>query len=102
MLALGGMVYATRAAAAPAGPMPMGQLVQLIDTDERDDHADITVQFSCSARYIANMPANHGSSVRITLRLGPDCGSLLGAFPPEPHTQPIQKLLPNDRFQPKS
>jgi len=83
MLALGGMVYATRAAAAPAGPMPMGQLVQLIDTDERDDHADITVQFSCSARYIANMPANHGSSVRITLRLGPDCGSLLGAFPPE-------------------
>ena len=25
-----------------------------------------------------------------------------GAYPPEPHTQPIQKLLPNDRFQPKS
>jgi tetratricopeptide (TPR) repeat protein len=63
--------------------MPTGQLVQLIDTDERDDHADITVQFSCSARYITNMPANHGSSVRITLRLGPDCGSRLGAFPPE-------------------
>jgi len=83
MLALGGLFGATRAIAAPAGPMPMGQLVQLIDTDEREDHADITVQFSCSARYIANMPVNHGSSVRITLRLGPDCGSLLGAFPPE-------------------
>ena len=83
MLALGGMMCAVRAPAAPPGPMPMGQLVQLIDTDERDDHADITVQFSCSARYIANMPVNHGRSVRITLRLGPDCGSLLGAFPPE-------------------
>ena len=23
----------------------------------------------------------------------------LGAFPPEPHTQQIQKNLPNDRFQ---
>jgi hypothetical protein len=83
ILALGGMVQAVRAPAAPPGPMPMGQLVQLIDTDERDDHADVTVQFACSARYIASMPANHGSSVRITLRLGPDCGSLLGAFPPE-------------------
>jgi hypothetical protein len=24
---------------------------------------------------------------------------ILGAFPPEPHTQPVQKILPNDRFQ---
>jgi len=24
---------------------------------------------------------------------------VLGAFPPQPHTQQIQKLLPNDRFQ---
>ncbi len=27
---------------------------------------------------------------------------VLGAFPPEPHPQQIQKVLPNDRFQPKS
>ena len=26
---------------------------------------------------------------------------VLGAFPPEPHQQEIQKVLPNDRFQPK-
>jgi len=26
---------------------------------------------------------------------------MLGAFPPEPHPQEIQKVLPNDRFQPK-
>jgi hypothetical protein len=24
---------------------------------------------------------------------------MLGAFPPEPHPQQIQKVLPNDRFQ---
>ena len=27
---------------------------------------------------------------------------VLGVFPPEPHPQQIQKVLPNDRFQPKS
>lgn len=25
---------------------------------------------------------------------------MLGAFPPEPRSQQIQKVLPNDRFQP--
>ena len=24
--------------------------------------------------------------------------AMLGAFPPEPHVQPVQKVLPNDRF----
>jgi len=23
----------------------------------------------------------------------------LGAFPPDPHAQPVQKVLPNDHFQ---
>jgi hypothetical protein len=23
---------------------------------------------------------------------------MLGAFPPSPHVQPVQKVLPNDRF----
>ena len=23
---------------------------------------------------------------------------MLGAFPPDPHVQPVQKVLPNDRF----
>ncbi len=27
------------------------------------------------------------------------CLVMLGAFPPEPHPQQIQKVLPNDRFQ---
>src|SRR5579864_6079670 len=61
----------------------MGPLVQVIDANERDDHVDISVQFSCSARYISNTPISHGSSTTITLRLGPDCGTLLNVFPPE-------------------
>ena len=27
---------------------------------------------------------------------------VLGAFPPQPHTQTVQHALPNDRFAPKS
>ncbi len=69
--------------AAVIQTMPAGPFVQVVDTDERDDHADISVQFSCSARYLANAPISHGNHTVITLRLGPDCGSLLGAFLPE-------------------
>ncbi len=61
----------------------LGPLVQVIDADERDDHADISIQFSCSVRYISNTPMSRGTTTTITLRLGPDCGSLLNIFPPE-------------------
>jgi tetratricopeptide (TPR) repeat protein len=73
--------------AAPATPVvglpQLGPLVQVIDADERDDHVDISVQFSCSVRYISNTPMSRGTATTITLRLGPDCGSLLNVFPPE-------------------
>ena len=26
---------------------------------------------------------------------------LLGAFPPQPTPQPVQRVIPNDRFQPR-
>ena len=61
----------------------LGPLVQVIDADERDDHVDISIQFSCSVRYISNTPMSRGTTTTITLRLGPDCGSLLNVFPPE-------------------
>jgi tetratricopeptide (TPR) repeat protein len=71
-------------AAAANMPIPqVGPLVQVIDVNERDDHADISVQFSCSVRYISNTPVSHGSGTTITLRLGPDCGNLFNVFPPE-------------------
>lgn len=78
---LAGLHDSSQAATQPA--MPMGPLVQVIDTDLRDDHADISVQFSCSVRYLGNAPINHGNSTKIRLRLGPDCGSLVNSFPAE-------------------
>jgi tetratricopeptide (TPR) repeat protein len=69
--------------AAIPSAAPFGPLVQFISSDERDEHVDITVQFSCSARYIGNMPLNHGSATTIRLRLGPDCGSLVNSVPAE-------------------
>lgn len=50
-----------------------GPLVQLVDADERDEHTNLAVEFSCSVRYVAHTPASHGSATAIRLRLGPDC-----------------------------
>ncbi len=69
--------------APPGSQLPVGPLVQLIDTTESEDHADVSIQFSCSVRYISNTPVSHGSSTKITLRLGPDCGTQFGSPPPE-------------------
>jgi hypothetical protein len=37
--------------------------------------------------------------VLLGLVIGAVALAVLGAFPPEPHPQTIQKVLPNDRFQ---
>ncbi len=71
------------APAASVSILQNGPLVQVIDADEGEDHTDITIQFYCSVRYVANAPQNHGSSTRITLRLGQDCGARLYSLPPE-------------------
>ncbi len=74
----------TASAAAPAGAAPLGnQLVQVIDADDREDHADISVQFACTVSYLGNTPQSRGTGTTISLRLGPDCGSLLSSVPPE-------------------
>src|SRR5437667_9085338 len=91
---------APASAAAPALSLPSGPLVQLIDTNLLPDHADISVQFSCSTRYITNTPSNYGSNTRITLRLGPDCGSLLSVVPPEfPQVSGGGELVTNARLE---
>jgi len=58
-------------------------LVQQIDADERDDHVNVSVLFTCTMRYVANNPTSHGSGTTITLRLGPDCGPGHDSGPPE-------------------
>jgi tetratricopeptide (TPR) repeat protein len=82
-LLLGLLVFHGNSPAAIPSAMPFGPLVQVIDTDEREDHADISIQFACSVRYLSNTPISRGSSTSIRLRLGPDCGSLVNSFPAE-------------------
>jgi len=82
-VAAGGLAATASAAPAIGQGLLMGPIVQLIDVQEREDHADISIEFSCSARYVTNTPVSHGSSTTITLKLGPDCGMQNGLIPPE-------------------
>jgi hypothetical protein len=68
---------------APAAPLSQGPMVRFIDTQELEDHADISIEFACSVRYVTNIPASHGESTKITLRLGPDCGPQVSPLLPE-------------------
>jgi len=70
-------------APVPAAGLSGGPMVRFIDTQELEDHADISIEFACSVRYVINVPANHGDSTKITLRLGPDCGPQLSPLLPE-------------------
>lgn len=82
MTALGAALLCASVRAA-AATLPNGPLVQFIDTHVSTDHADISIEFACSVRYVTNVPVSHGTSTKITLRLGPDCGSQTGLAPPE-------------------
>ena len=78
------MLAGVAGANGPVRAQLAGPLVQLIDADERDDHTNVAVEFACSVRYVANVPASRGSSTVIQLRLGPDCGSGAAAIPATP------------------
>jgi hypothetical protein len=82
-VAAGGFAATASAAPAIGQPLFLGPIVQLIDVQEREDHADISIEFACSARYVTNTPVSHGSHTTITLKLGPDCGSQNGLISPE-------------------
>ena len=69
---------------SPAHAQLAGPLVQLIDADERDEHTNVAVEFSCSVRYVAHNPASHGSATTIRLRLGPDCAAGAAGVPEIP------------------
>jgi tetratricopeptide (TPR) repeat protein len=40
----------------------------------RDDHVDLTIDFSCSLRYQGHTPAGEGDTLRVQLAPGPECG----------------------------
>jgi tetratricopeptide (TPR) repeat protein len=80
--AIGTVVLAL--AVEPARAQLAGPLVQLIDADERDEHTNVAVEFSCSVRYVAHNPASHGSATTIRLRLGPDCAAGAAGVPEIP------------------
>src|SRR5215469_9512579 len=64
-----------------AGP---NRLVDVIQVDDHDNQADVTMVFSCSMRFVTNVPANEGREVRIQFVPLPDCRvSPFGQIPSE-------------------
>ncbi|MGE0115480.1 MAG: SPOR domain-containing protein [Steroidobacteraceae bacterium] len=55
------------------------RFVDIIELNDHDDQADITVLFNCSLRYISHLPASEGTELRIQLQPLPDCGVSPGA-----------------------
>src|SRR5499427_5298244 len=49
------------------------RLVDVIQVDDHDNQADVTMVFSCSLRFVTNIPANEGREVRIQFVPLPDC-----------------------------
>ena len=83
--------------AAIAGPAVLspaeaqvGRLLLSSSVTERDDHIDLTLEFSCTLRYQTHSPAAEGGEVRVTLQPGTDCGML----PQTPF--PTERQLPAD------
>jgi len=54
----------------PAGP---NRLVDVIQVDEHENQVDVTMVFSCSMRFVTNVPANEGREVRIQFVPLADC-----------------------------
>ncbi len=77
------------------------RIVDIIDASTRDDHTNLTVQFSCTMRYIAHNPATSGSETLVRFRPGTDCG--LGLNPSGlneiPSVSGTDGLLKNARLE---
>src|SRR5215472_12472152 len=70
------------ASAQMSAPPP--RLVDVIEVSERDGQVDLTVVFSCSMRFVTNLPASQGTEVHIQLVPLSDCGvSPFGQIPSE-------------------
>ncbi|MBV9725447.1 MAG: SPOR domain-containing protein, partial [Gammaproteobacteria bacterium] len=63
------------------------RLVDVIQVDQRDNQADVTMLFGCSMRFVTNVPANEGREVSIQLTPLADCrvspfGQIASEIPP--------------------
>ncbi|MBV9316190.1 MAG: SPOR domain-containing protein, partial [Gammaproteobacteria bacterium] len=63
------------------------RLVDVIQVDQRDNQADVTMVFGCSMRFVTNVPANEGREVSIQLTPLADCrvspfGQIASEIPP--------------------
>src|SRR6516164_11059060 len=63
------------------------RLVDVIQVDDHENQADVSMVFSCSMRFVTNVPANEGKEVRIQFVPLPDCrvspfGQIATEIPP--------------------
>src|SRR5215472_11593608 len=78
---LAALVVGVASAQMPVAPQ---RLVDVIEVSERDGQVDLTVVFSCSMRFVTNLPASQGTEVHIQLVPLTDCGvSPFGQIPSE-------------------
>src|ERR1700746_3016092 len=79
-LAAGG-AHAQIAVTAPT------RLVDVVQVEERENQADVSMVFGCSMRFVTNVPANEGREVHIQLTPLADCrvspfGQIASEIPP--------------------
>jgi tetratricopeptide (TPR) repeat protein len=89
---LGWLVVGPLAAFAAEGALAQistapSRLVDVIQVDDRENQADVTMVFSCSMRFVTNVPANEGREVNIQLVPLGDCrvspfGQIVSEIPP--------------------
>lgn len=75
-------------AASMASPAQSTRLLDAAAVSDRDDHLDLSVDFSCSLRYQSHTPTSEGDELHVQLAIGPDC-----SLPPNAQF-PVDRLLP--------
>ncbi len=71
VMSLGVLGAAGAVAQVSLGPT---RLVDVVEVNDHEDQADLTIVFNCSMRFITNLPASEGRQVNIQLTPLPDCG----------------------------
>src|SRR6516162_2260146 len=86
-LVMGPLAAFAEGAALAQVSVTANRLVDVIQVDDHENQADVTMVFSCSMRFVTNVPANEGKEVRIQFVPLPDCrvspfGQIATEIPP--------------------